>query len=149
MSFNKTKANTVGAKQAIFGAHWLVRAQRLGGKFESSVSHADLADSLALHRVRLVHFTDPQLQECYERNFIQGTGISADLRPVYALIAVHEVLRLVEGPHSPRMHAVVEQLLLPALRPMLRSWYRRSGPDDSSEEIELREQLSQLTGECL
>lgn len=139
----------MGAKQVIFGAHWLACVQKLGRKFETSLSHADLAASFALRRVRLVHFTDPQLQECYERNFIQGAEISADLRPVYALIAVHELLRLVEGPHSPRMHAVVEQLLLPALRPMLRSWYRCSGPDDSSKEIELREHLSQLTGECL
>lgn len=141
----------MGAKQVIFdeGAHWLVCVQNLSRKSESSLSQADLADSFALHRVRLVSFTDPQLQECYERNFIQGAEISAELRPVYALIAVHELVRLVEGPHSPRMHAVIEQLLLPALRPILRNWYRCSSPEDNSKEIELREHLSQLTGESL
>ena|SRR5437868_14328519 len=99
-----------------------------------------------------MNFTDPQLQDCYDRNFAAFTGDpggSGELRQVRALIASHDLFRLMEGPHSPRVHEVIEHLLLPGLRPGLRSWYRRSGAETNSAAAEFRDQLNQLAGERL
>ena len=97
----------------------------------------------------MVNFTDSQLQKCYERNFADVTDLSVELRQVSALIAAHDLFRLMEGPHSVRVHEVIEHLLMPGLRPVLRSWYQRSGAETNSAAVEFRDQLNQLAGERL
>jgi hypothetical protein len=47
-----------------------------------------------------VNFTDPQLEDCYDRNFAAVTDYSDELRQVHALIAVHDLFQMLEGPHS-------------------------------------------------
>jgi len=96
-----------------------------------------------------VNFTDPQLQDSYDRNFAAVVDCSDERRQVRALIAAHDSFRLIEGPHSPRVHETIEHLLLPGLRPVLRSWYQRSGADTNLAAIDFRDQLSQLAGENL
>src|SRR5688572_29876024 len=96
-----------------------------------------------------MNFTDPQLQKCYERNFTEAGGFSGELRQVRALIAVHDLFQMLEGPHSWRVHETIEQLRLPALRPGLRRWYQRPDADRDPTAVALRDHLSQLTGEKL
>jgi hypothetical protein len=93
------------------------------------------------------NFTDPQLKDCYDRNFAAFTDSSEELREVRALIASHDFFQLMEGPHSPRVHETIEHLLLPRLRPILRSWYERRDADTNSGAIQFREHLSELAGE--
>jgi hypothetical protein len=96
-----------------------------------------------------VNFTDPLLQKCYESNFTEAGDSSDQQRQVRALIAMHDSFQTLEGPHSSRVHETLEHLLLPQLRAVLRSWYQRPGADTNSAAINLRDQLSQLTGETL
>jgi hypothetical protein len=98
---------------------------------------------------RGVNFADPQLQKCYDRSFAEADESSGELRRVGALIAAHDVFRLMEGPHSPRVHEAIEHLLLPTLRTALRSWYQRPGAETNPAATEFRDQLSQLAGEQL
>ena len=97
----------------------------------------------------IMNFTDPQLQQCYERNFGEITGFSDEMRQVCALIAAHDFFQMIEGPHSARVHETIDRLLSPELRPGLRDWYRRSGAEVHPTAIEFRDQLSQLSGERL
>jgi hypothetical protein len=106
-------------------------------------------DSFPLERERVVNFTDPQLQKCYDRNFAEATDRSGELRQIRALIDAHDMFRLMEGPHSLRVHEAIEHLLLPALRPELRNWYRRADAETNSAATEFRDHLSQLAGEKL
>jgi hypothetical protein len=99
--------------------------------------------------MRAMNFTDPQLQNSYDRNLREATDLPTELRQVRALIAAHDMFLLIEGRHSPRVHEAIEHLLLPALRPMLRSWYRRAGAESNSGATEFRNRLSQLAGERL
>jgi hypothetical protein len=96
-----------------------------------------------------VNFTDSQLQDCYDRNFAAVTDYSDQLRQVRALTAAHDFFQMLEGPHSPRVHETIEHLLLPWLRPALRSWYQRSWADTDLAAIDFRDRLSQLAGENL
>src|SRR2546428_12324697 len=96
-----------------------------------------VAHTFWTHRGRMVNFADSQLQKCYERNFADVTDLSVELRQVSALIAAHDLFRLMEGPHSVRVHEVIEHLLMPGLRPVLRSWYQRPGVDMNPQEIGL------------
>jgi hypothetical protein len=96
-----------------------------------------------------VNFTDPQLQKCYESNFAGAGGFSDDLRQVRALIGVHDLFQMLEGPHSARVHETMEHLLMPGLRPGLRRWYQRAGADKDPTAVALRDHLSQLAGEKL
>jgi len=98
-------------------------------------------------RITVVKFTDPQLQDCYERNYAAVTDFSAELRQVCALITAHDFFQMIEGPHSARVHETIAQLLAPGLRLGLRRWYQRTGADDDSAAIVFRNQLSQLAGE--
>jgi hypothetical protein len=93
-------------------------------------------------------FTDCQLKKCYEGN-LGVYGFPDELRPIYALITAHDLFRLVEGPHSARVHEAIQHLLLPILRPALRSWYQRSDAETNPDAIEFREHLSALAGEKL
>lgn len=94
-------------------------------------------------------FSDPQLAECYARNFTTVAGISVEMRQVCALIAVHDIFQMLEGPHSARVHETVDHLLSPTLRGGLRDWYRRCGIKLTPAAVDFREQLSQLAGERL
>lgn len=94
-------------------------------------------------------FTDPQLQRCYETNLAGAADLSAPLRQVSALIAVHGVFQMFEGSHSPRVHETIEHLLLPGVRPGLRGWYQRTDADHDSGAVALRERLNLLAGEKL
>ena len=107
------------------------------------------AGTIPLHGVRVVNFTDPQLRDCYDRNFAAVADDSPEVRQVRALIAAHDFFRRVEGPHSWRVHEAIDHLLLPELRPALRFWYQRPGADKNSDAINLKDQLNQLTGETL
>ena len=95
-----------------------------------------------------MNFTDPQLQKCYESHFIGAGGFSIEVRQVRALIAVHDWFRMLEGPHSSRVHETMEHLLLPELRPGLRRWYQLDAEKDPAATA-LRDHLSQLAGERL
>ena len=96
-----------------------------------------------------MNFTDPQLQDCYERNFAVVTDLSAELRQVRALIGAHDLFQMLEGPHSSRVHETIEHLLGPGLRPGLRRWYQRSGTETNPAAVALRDHLSHLAGERL
>ena len=92
-------------------------------------------------------FADPQLKDCYDRNLAESSGCAAGLRRVGALVAAHDLFQLMEGAHSPRVHETIEHLLLPGLRPELRSWYQRLDAPTDSETVEFREHLGRLAGE--
>jgi glucose-6-phosphate dehydrogenase assembly protein OpcA len=94
-------------------------------------------------------FGDRQLQKCYDRNFAESADSSVELRPIGALIAAQGLFRQLEGPHSPRVHEAIQQLLLPGWRDMLRRWYHRRRNNMTPEEIEFKDQLSRLAGEQL
>ena len=94
-------------------------------------------------------FRDSELQQCYDRNFVEVVGFSGDLRQVCAVLAVHDFFEMVEGPHSARVHETMELLTSPEFRPGLREWYLRSGKDMNAAAIAFRDRLSQLTGEKL
>jgi len=96
-----------------------------------------------------MNFTDPQLQKCYESNFVATDGSSSELRQVRALVAAHDLFRMLEGPHSSRVHETIWHLLLPKLRPGLRQWYQRSDVDKGPAADPLRDQLSLMAGEKL
>ena len=96
-----------------------------------------------------MNFTDPQLQDCYNRNFEAVKDNSPEVRQVRALIAAHDFFRTIEGPHSRRVHETIDHLLSAGLRPALRFWYQRSDADTDSVATNLRDQLSQLIGENL
>jgi hypothetical protein len=97
----------------------------------------------------MMNFTDPQLQKCYEKNFAEAPDFSVELRQVHALIAVHEVFQMFEGPHSLRVHETIAHLLLPGLRPGLRRWYQRDGANQDPSAVAFRDHLSHLAGETL
>lgn len=97
----------------------------------------------------MLNFTDPQLRKCYESNFVDAAGSSGELRQVRALMAAHDLFRMLEGPHSPRVHETIWHLLLPKLRPGLRQWYQRSETDKGPTADALRDHLSLMAGERL
>ena len=104
---------------------------------------------LSLLKSIVVNFNHMPLQICYESNLAAMRGVPAELRRIRALIATHNVFKTLEGPHSPRVHEALALLLLPELRVELRQWLQCAGAETDPAIIELREQLSQLTGERL
>jgi len=94
-------------------------------------------------------FRDRQLQRHYDQRLSEASGGSEDLRQVRALIAAHDVFQMFEGPHSARVHEIIEHLLSAQMRPGLRRWYQRPGAETDSATLEFRDQLSRLTGERL
>ena len=94
-------------------------------------------------------FRDRQLQQCYDRNFVEVVGFSGELREVCAVLAVHDFFQMLEGPHSERVHETMELLTSAQFRPALREWYMRCGNDMNAAAIAFRDQLIQLTGEKL
>ena len=104
---------------------------------------------IAIHFRRDMNFTDPQLKKCYETSLAEVSSCPAELRSISALIAAHDTFQMLEGPHSTRVHEAIQHLLLPGCRPALRHWYQRPDAADDSDKVDLRRQLSQLTGESL
>ena len=102
-----------------------------------------------IHFRRDMNFTDPQLKKCYEASLAEASSCPAELRSISALIAAHDTFQMLEGPHSTRVHEAIQHLLLPGCRPALRHWYQRPDAADDSDKVDLRRQLSQLTGESL
>jgi hypothetical protein len=94
-------------------------------------------------------FRDIQLQQCYDRNFVEVSGYSGEARQVCAVLAVHDLFQMLEGPHSERVHETMELLVSAQFRPALRDWYARCGADLNAAAIAFRDQLSQLTGDTL
>ena len=94
-----------------------------------------------------MNFSDAQLEECYARKFTLAAGFPDEMRQVCALIAVHNFFQIMEGPHSARAHETIDHLRSPKLRSGLRDWYRHCGTNLAPEAIDLRDQLSRLTGE--
>ncbi len=92
-------------------------------------------------------FKDMQLEQCYERNFVDTIGFSEDLREVCALLAVYDFFRMLEGPHSERVDEALHMLISPELRPALHEWYQRNSTNLNAAEAALRDHLGQLTGE--
>ena len=99
--------------------------------------------------MRIMNFTDTQLQACFELYFAGARGVSDELREISALLATHDWFRMLEGSHSSRVRETIERLLSLPLRPRLRRWYRRPGTSLGAAAIEFRDQLSQLAGERL
>jgi hypothetical protein len=93
-----------------------------------------------------VNFTDTQLQACFERNLAE-VDAADELRQVRALMVTHAWFRMSEGPHSDRVHDMVEILLSRELRSDLLRWYRRPNAKEDADAIALRDHLSQLAGE--
>ena len=97
----------------------------------------------------IVNFTDTQLQACFESN-LADTDASDELRQVRALMATYDWFRVLEGPHTQRVHDMIDLLLSRELRPSLHRWYGRPGARlEGAEAIAVRDHLSQLAGEKL
>ena len=99
--------------------------------------------------MKIMNFTDTQLQACFELYLAEARGVSDELQEVSALLATHDWFRTLEGSHSSRVQETIERLLSPALRPGLHRWYRRPGANLGAAATEFRDQLSQLAGERL
>jgi hypothetical protein len=92
-------------------------------------------------------FRDAKLQQHCERAAAIVSGCPAEQRPVLGLLDAWYWFHLTEGEQSPRVAEAVEHLLSPELRPALRQWYQRCGPDMNENAISVRDRLSKLAGE--
>jgi hypothetical protein len=99
--------------------------------------------------MKIMNFTDTQLQACFELHLKEARGVSDELQEISALLATHDRFRMLEGSHSSRVQETIERLLSPSLRAGLHQWYRRPGADLGAAAIEFRNQLSQLAGKRL
>jgi hypothetical protein len=96
-----------------------------------------------------MNFEDSQLQKCYDHNLSGTAGTTEGLRQVRALIATYDLFKMLEGGHSARVHATMDCLLSPPMRPALRRWYQRPEAGTDCATLEFRNQLSRLAGEQL
>jgi hypothetical protein len=94
-------------------------------------------------------FKDAQLQKSYDGYLRESTDASEDLRRMRALMAAHDLFRMLEGPHCPRVHEIIDLLLSPQIRASLRRWYQRSDAETDSAAVGFRDELSRLVGERL
>lgn len=94
-------------------------------------------------------FKDKQLEQHFERTMSLHAGnLPTEERPVFALMAAYGWFRRIDGEQSSRVTEVIELLLLPELRPALRSWYEKFGENSMNPmALEFRERLSKLAGE--
>ena len=92
-------------------------------------------------------FTDPHLQKYYAASVNEADGLAEAPRQVRALMAVHDLSHMLEGPHFLGVHEAIWNLLSPNLRPALRGWYQLSGPDKIPSATVLRDHLSEMAGE--
>src|SRR5579862_6121326 len=96
-----------------------------------------------------VNFSDSQLQKSYDLNLAAAAGSSEAVREVCALIAVYDFYQMIEGPHSARVHEIMDRLMSPQLRSGLRDWYRQCGSRLNATAMAFRDQLNVLAGEKL
>lgn len=96
-----------------------------------------------------MNFKDTQLQRCYDRNLVEAGDAAGDFRRIHALMATHDLFRMLEGAHSARVHETIEHLLSAGLRLELRRWYQRPDAKMDSTAVEFREQLCRFAGERL
>jgi hypothetical protein len=94
-------------------------------------------------------FKDAQLQKSYDGYLGESTDASEDLRQMRALMAAHDLFRMLEGPHCARVHEIIDHLLSPQTRASLRQWYQRSDAETDSATVGFRDELSRLVGERL
>jgi hypothetical protein len=97
----------------------------------------------------VVDFTDSRLKTSYEDNFNELQTLSDEQRQVHALIEVHDLAQVLDGPDSAGVHEALWHLLLPRLRPELRQWHRHSGSDKRASTVLLRIYLSNFLREEL
>ena len=76
----------------------------------------------------IVNFADTQLQACFERN-LAGVDLADELRQVRALMLTHAWFRMLEGPHSNRVHDTIDVLLSRELRLGLQQPWRSRRQD--------------------
>ena len=97
-----------------------------------------------------VKFNDTQLQQHFDHTMsLRVENLSDEERPVFALMTAYGWFRRVDGEQSPKVCEIIDHLLLPELRPALRSWYSRSGDRINPAAMEFREYLSELAKEKL
>ena len=96
-----------------------------------------------------VNFSDSELQKSYDLNLAAVIGSSEGVRQACALIAVHDFFQMIEGPHSARVHEIMDRLLSPGMRSGLRDWYRQCGTRLNASAAAFRDQLNTLAGERL
>jgi hypothetical protein len=96
-----------------------------------------------------MNFSDPRVQECYNRNFTEVAGHSREKRQIHALMTVHAFYYFREGPGSSGVHESIWHLLLPKLRPELRRWFRCSNSVKNSDAVALRNYFSKFLREDL
>lgn len=96
-----------------------------------------------------MNFKDTQLQKSYDGYLRESIDASEDLRQMRALMATHDLFRMLEGLHSKRVHETIDHLLSPEMRADLRRWYQRSDAETDSATIGFRDGLNGLAGERL
>jgi hypothetical protein len=96
-----------------------------------------------------MNFSDSQLQKSYDLNLATIVGSSEEVREVCALIAVHDFFEIIEGPHSARVHEIMDRLLSPGVRAGLRDWYRQCDSQLNASAAAFRDKLNLLSGERL
>jgi hypothetical protein len=94
-----------------------------------------------------VKFTNPQLQQHFERVLPLMTTLPEEQRPICALMDAYSRFRVTHGEQSDIVREAIDCLLLPELRPGLRSWYLRSGHNMNPFAREFRDRLGQMAGE--
>ena len=92
-------------------------------------------------------FTDPELQKCFDSSLAATAGLPVGQREVSALVEIHDLFQMMEGPHSLRVHEVIRHLLDPGLRPELRGWFLQPEKIQDRLSIRFRDQLGRQAGE--
>jgi len=97
-------------------------------------------------------FRDSKLQQHYDSAVASELGwplCPPEERPIRALIDAYYRFEFEDGPDSPRLLEITEHVLLPELRPALRSWYHRMGEHIHGDAVQVRDRFEHLTGESL
>jgi hypothetical protein len=94
-------------------------------------------------------FQHPDVEQAYKRVMdLHVAGLTDEEQPIFALMDAYGWFRLIDGEQTAKVQEIISLLLSPDLRPGLRSWYRRhAGKDTNIGFVELRDRLSELTGE--
>lgn len=96
-----------------------------------------------------MEFTDPQLQQHYDRVLPLATYLPEELRPVCALMDTYGRFQVTDGEQADQVREVLQKLTAPELRPALRHWYRHHTREMNPTATEFRQTLSRLVGESL
>jgi hypothetical protein len=92
-------------------------------------------------------YRDPKLKAHCKRVSALATDWPSEELPVLCLFDAFYFFRVTEGEDSPRATEAMEHLLSPELRPALRQWYKRCGPDMNENALRFRDQFSEMAGE--